>query len=173
MEGFLGDAILICVCRETYEPIFFISSYYLNFGEFEDVYFYCVLGNPKSVGIHDDYEIYDNLLFESIKNIPNTLMTPLKDDDSSEVGCYDTDGFLTKSIGNQKTCFFALEIKDSESFHESEIYSGPLISSELPNVWSNIFKLNPSCYTSVKDTVGFFFMYDNHWSFHDHDQRAR
>uniref|UniRef100_A0AC35GQ83 Uncharacterized protein n=1 Tax=Panagrolaimus sp. PS1159 TaxID=55785 RepID=A0AC35GQ83_9BILA len=80
-------------------------------------------------------------------------MTPLKDDDSSEFGCYDKDGFLTKSIGNQKTCFFALRINDSESFHESEIYSGPLISSELPNIWSNIFKLNLSCYTSVKNTA--------------------
>uniref|UniRef100_A0A914QC56 Ig-like domain-containing protein n=1 Tax=Panagrolaimus davidi TaxID=227884 RepID=A0A914QC56_9BILA len=153
----LHDAILTCVCRDTYDPIFFISPF-LNKGTFEDVYFYCVLGNPESFGIYDDYEIYDNFLFEYIKTIPNTLMTPLKDDDNSEVGCYDEDGFLTKSIGNQKTCFFALEVKDSESFHESEIvYSGPLIYSQLSNFVPNVsfFTLDaePSCYTSVKNTT--------------------
>uniref|UniRef100_A0AC35G4C5 Uncharacterized protein n=1 Tax=Panagrolaimus sp. PS1159 TaxID=55785 RepID=A0AC35G4C5_9BILA len=144
MNTFLGSAILTCVCRETYEPLFFISSHYNN--STKDVYYYCVLGKSDSF---DENEIYDKMLFEFIKTVPNTLMAPLKDDDSSVVGCYDKDGFLTKSIAYQKTCFFALQKIDSET----KVYSGPLISSELPKMGSNIFKLNPSCYTSVKDTT--------------------
>uniref|UniRef100_A0AC35ETL4 Uncharacterized protein n=1 Tax=Panagrolaimus sp. PS1159 TaxID=55785 RepID=A0AC35ETL4_9BILA len=78
-------------------------------------------------------------------------MTPLKDDDSSEVGCYDKDGFLTKTIGNQQTCFFAFAIKDDS------VYSGPLIYSKLSNFGPNIgivtFWDEPLCYTSVKNTT--------------------
>uniref|UniRef100_A0A914QT49 Uncharacterized protein n=1 Tax=Panagrolaimus davidi TaxID=227884 RepID=A0A914QT49_9BILA len=143
MNGFYGAPILTCVCRETYEPLFFISPYYNNRTKtFVDVYYYCVLGKPESF---DDYEIYDNLLFESIKTIPNTLMTPLKKDDT----CFDKYGFGTKSIANQNTCFFAFQKINSKI----EVYSGPLISSELPKIGSNIFKEVPSCYTSVKDTT--------------------
>uniref|UniRef100_A0A914QU72 Uncharacterized protein n=1 Tax=Panagrolaimus davidi TaxID=227884 RepID=A0A914QU72_9BILA len=70
-------------------------------------------------------------------------MTPLKDD-NSEVGCYDEDGFLTKSIGNQQTCLLAFSIKNDF------VYSGPLIYSKLSN---NGLNAEPSCYTSVKNTV--------------------
>uniref|UniRef100_A0A914QSK3 Uncharacterized protein n=1 Tax=Panagrolaimus davidi TaxID=227884 RepID=A0A914QSK3_9BILA len=131
MNGFYGAPILTCVCRETYEPLFFISPYYNK--SIKDVYYYCVLGNPESFGIYDDYEIYDKMLFEFIKTVPNTLMTPLKDDDI----CFDKYGFDTKSIANQNTCFFAFQKIHSKI----EVYSGPLISSELPNIRSNIFKI--------------------------------
>uniref|UniRef100_A0A914PDN8 Uncharacterized protein n=1 Tax=Panagrolaimus davidi TaxID=227884 RepID=A0A914PDN8_9BILA len=157
MNIFPGSAILTCVCRETYEPIFFISPYinYVNYDLIaEDAYFYCVLGKPVPAlqNINDNgYEIYDNFLFEHIKTIPNTLMTPLKDDDSSEVGCYDKDGFLTKSIGNQQTCFFAFIIGNDS------VYSGPLIYSQLsnfgPNVGNVTLEAEPSCYTSVKNST--------------------
>uniref|UniRef100_A0AC35GTD2 Uncharacterized protein n=1 Tax=Panagrolaimus sp. PS1159 TaxID=55785 RepID=A0AC35GTD2_9BILA len=153
VDNYIQDAILICICRETYDPIFFISPYF-NFGnaKFEDVYFYCVPGKPALHNINDSYdgyEIYDNFLFEYIKTIPNTLMTPLKDDDNLEVGCYDKDGFLTKSIGNQQTCFFAIK--------NDSVYSGPLIYSQLstfgPNIDFVTFETEPSCYTSVKNTT--------------------
>uniref|UniRef100_A0A914Q310 Uncharacterized protein n=1 Tax=Panagrolaimus davidi TaxID=227884 RepID=A0A914Q310_9BILA len=154
VEVDLQDAILTCVCRETYDPIFFISPF-LNNGTLEDIYFYCVLGKPVPAlqNINDSYngyEIYDNFLFEYIKTVPNTLTTPLKDD-NSEVGCYDEDGFLTKSIGNQQTCFFAFAIKNDS------VYSGPLIYSKLsnfgPNVSIGTFWDEPFCYTSVKNTT--------------------
>uniref|UniRef100_A0A914PSV9 Uncharacterized protein n=1 Tax=Panagrolaimus davidi TaxID=227884 RepID=A0A914PSV9_9BILA len=163
VDAYLQDAILTCICRDTYDPIFFISPYinFKNNKTAEDVYFYCVLGKPAIQNINDsynDYEIYDNFLFEYIKTIPNTLMTPLKYDDNSEDNdsCYDENGYPIKSIGNQQTCFFAFTRKD-DSVYNKTVYSGPLIYSKLstfgPNVGNFTLEAKSSCYTSVKNTT--------------------
>uniref|UniRef100_A0A914YW91 Uncharacterized protein n=1 Tax=Panagrolaimus superbus TaxID=310955 RepID=A0A914YW91_9BILA len=100
MKTFLNLSVELmvstCICREKLlEPIFFISPFYENL-KFEDVYVYCIPGEPESFGIYDEYEIFDNLLIQHVLQIPNSLMIPLLDESVIEKDtCLDKDGFPT------------------------------------------------------------------------------
>uniref|UniRef100_A0AC35FD57 Uncharacterized protein n=1 Tax=Panagrolaimus sp. PS1159 TaxID=55785 RepID=A0AC35FD57_9BILA len=113
MNTFLGSAVLTRVCRETFKPIFVTLSDNNN-GKIEDIYVYCALGKPKINGLSDDYEVYDNMLLGYIETNPNTLITQVKGNYSSEDDneyC-DKNGYLSvnfiykRCIGfNRSFCF--------------------------------------------------------------------
>ena len=188
-ESYAGDTSLetVCYCRYNHDPIFFLAPNPETPGD--TISAFCTVGDASltSLGIHDEAELFDTLLFKRINTVSKSVMDPLpKNHGSIEkngVVCNDYFGNPTVSLyilfveastyihrhfqkpyQGEQTCLMVVYFSETTR----HFYAGPFKADEIAVIARNGSKVDFNnilslCHTSFNDSIlashCFFFVF--------------